>query len=97
VSRTVALELALGVVVIVVVLGFGLIFGGSGVSRILSQVGRTTPAAVRPTPTPWPVASGWWCFSPPEAPQPHRDRHGRAERPCTVPEVDHWIFDKPWP
>jgi hypothetical protein len=18
-------------------------------------------------------------------------------RPCTVPEVDHWIFDKPWP
>jgi hypothetical protein len=93
----VALELAFVVVVIVVLLGASLIFGGTAISRILSHVGRATPAVDRPTPTPWPVASGWWCFSPPEAPAPHRDRQGPEERPCTVPEVDHWIFDEPWP
>jgi len=48
--------------------------------------------------TQWPLASGWWCWPPNLTPGPHASRvGGPRERPCYQPEVDHWIYGKPWP
>jgi hypothetical protein len=52
-------------------------------------------ASVSPTPSPWPVASGWWC---PKGgvPQPYPSYQPGFRR-CSQAEVDHVIYGKPWP